>query len=50
MTEQSTTVTTVAELQAAVEAARRGEHGVFLLVWTPEQGNQPVVLELPDPE
>jgi len=44
------TVTTVAELQAAVEAARRGEHGVFLLVWTPEQGNQPVVLELPDPE
>ncbi|MBA4805672.1 MAG: trypsin-like peptidase domain-containing protein [Brevundimonas sp.] len=42
-------VTSVADLQAEVEAARRGDRGVFLLVWTP-QGNVPFVLELPDPE
>ncbi len=43
------TVRSVADLQAEVEAARRGGHGVFLLVWTP-QGNRPVVLELPKSE
>ncbi len=42
-------VGSVADLQAEVEAARRGNRGVFLLVWTP-QGNLPVVLELPKSE
>ncbi|RZJ31773.1 MAG: PDZ domain-containing protein, partial [Brevundimonas sp.] len=42
-------VTSVADFQAAVQAARASGTGVFLLVWTP-QGNQPVVLELPESE
>jgi serine protease Do len=43
------TVTSVADFQAAVEAARRAGTGVFVLVWTP-QGNVPTVLELPESE
>jgi serine protease Do len=42
-------VTSVADFQAAVEAARRAGTGVFILVWTP-QGNVPTVLELPESE
>jgi serine protease Do len=42
-------VTSVADFQAAVEAARRAGTGVFVLVWTP-QGNVPTVLELPESE
>ena len=42
-------VNSVADLQAAVEAAQRAGTGVFLLVWTP-QGNAPTVLELPKSE
>ena len=42
-------VNSVADLQAAVEAARQAGTGVFLLVWTP-QGNVPIVLELPKSE
>ncbi|GLS01959.1 serine protease [Brevundimonas denitrificans] len=41
---------TVADLQAAVAAARRANRdSIFLLVWTP-QGNSTAVVELPDPE
>ncbi len=42
-------VTSVADLQAAVQAAQSGGNGVFILVWTP-QGNVPTVLELPKSE
>ena len=43
-------IRTPAELQAAIDAARRANRaGVFLIVWTP-QGNTPVVLDLPKPE
>jgi serine protease Do len=42
-------VTSVADFQAAVQAAQAAGTGVFLLVWTP-QGNQPVVLDLPKSE
>lgn len=42
-------VTSVADLQAEVEAARRGGRGAFLLVWTP-QGNVPFVLEVAESE
>ncbi len=42
-------VTSVADLQAAVAAARAGNRSLFLLIWTP-QGNQPFVLELPKAE
>lgn len=43
-------IRTPAELQAAVDAARRANRpGVFLIVWTP-QGNSPIVLPLPKPE
>jgi len=42
-------VTTVAQLQAAVEAARRNNTGVFLMFWTPA-GVRTGVLELPKSE
>jgi len=43
-------IRTPAELQAAIDAARRANRpGVFLIVWTP-QGNSPIVLPLPKPE
>lgn len=43
-------IRTPAELQAAIDAARRANRsGVFLIVWTP-QGNTPIVLPLPKPE
>jgi len=42
-------VSSVADFQAEVDAARRADRGVFLLVWTP-QGNVPFVLELPKSE
>ena len=42
-------VNSVADFQAAVQAARAAGTGVFLLVWTPA-GNQPVVLDLPKSE
>ncbi|MDQ8028714.1 MAG: PDZ domain-containing protein, partial [Brevundimonas sp.] len=42
-------VTSVADFQAAVQAARSAGTGVFILVWTP-QGNVPTVLELPKSE
>ena len=43
-------IRTPAELQAAIDAARRSNRsGVFLIVWTP-QGNTPIVLPLPKPE
>jgi serine protease Do len=42
-------VTTVAQLQAAVEAARRNDTGVFLMFWTPA-GVRTGVLELPKSE
>ncbi|HYC69315.1 Do family serine endopeptidase [Brevundimonas sp.] len=42
-------VTSVADLEAAVQAARRAGHGVFLLVWTPA-GNRSVVMDLPKSE
>jgi serine protease Do len=43
-------IRTSAELQAAIDAARRANRpGVFLIVWTP-QGNTPIVLPLPKPE
>ncbi|MFC7377048.1 Do family serine endopeptidase [Brevundimonas sp. GCM10030266] len=42
-------VTSVADFQAAVQAARSAGTGVFILVWTP-QGNVPTVLELPESE
>lgn len=42
-------VTSVADFQAAVQAARAAGTGVFILVWTP-QGNVPTVLELPESE
>ncbi|WP_420479505.1 Do family serine endopeptidase [Brevundimonas sp. FT23028] len=42
-------VTSVADFQAAVQAARAAGTGVFVLVWTP-QGNVPTVLELPESE
>jgi len=42
--------TRVADLQAAVDEAKRANRkSVFLLVWTP-QGNTPVVLDLPQAE
>ena len=38
----------VADLEAAVAEARRaGRNSLFLLVWTPQRGNLPVVLDLP---
>lgn len=41
-------IRTPAELQAAIDAARRANRpGVFLIVWTP-QGNAPIVLPLPN--
>lgn len=43
-------VTSVADFQAAVEAAQRAGTGVFILVWTPQQGNAPLVLPLPKSE
>jgi serine protease Do len=43
-------IRTPAELQAAIDAARRANRpGVFLIVWTP-QGNTPIVLPLSKPE
>jgi len=42
-------VTSVADFQAAVQAAQAAGTGVFILVWTP-QGNAPVVLDLPKSE
>lgn len=43
-------ITSVADLQAAVQAARAGGgDSLFLLVWTP-RGNVPLAYELPDPE
>ena len=43
-------VTSVADVQRAVESSRTGgRDGVFLHVWTP-QGNRTVVLDLPNPE
>jgi len=43
-------IRTPADLQAAIDAARRANRaGVFLIVWTP-QGNTPIVLPLPKPE
>lgn len=43
-------VTSVAEFQAAVQAARAdGRDSLFLLVWTPG-GNRPLAYELPKPE
>ena len=43
-------VTTVAEFQAAVQAARTaGQDSLFLMVWT-SRGNVPLAYELPDPE
>ena len=39
------------ELRAAVAAARQaGRSGLYLVVWTPQQGSVPVVMDLPDPE
>ena len=47
----SVPVETVADLRAAVEAARRaGRDSVLLMVWTPGAGSVPVVVDLPDPE
>lgn len=40
-------IRTPADLEAAISAARRANRGVFLVVWTPEQGSVPVVLPLP---
>ncbi|HWQ87465.1 trypsin-like peptidase domain-containing protein [Brevundimonas sp.] len=43
-------ITTVAEFQAAVQAARSaGQDSLFLLVWTPA-GNRPLAYDLPKPE
>ena len=47
---RTTAITSVADLQAAVQAARAGGlDSLFLLVWTP-RGNVPLAYELPDPE
>jgi serine protease Do len=42
-------VASVADLEAAVRAARQAGHGVFLLVWTPG-GNRSIVLDPPKSE
>ncbi|HEY0598911.1 MAG TPA: trypsin-like peptidase domain-containing protein [Brevundimonas sp.] len=45
------TIRTPEDLRAAVSAARRANRpGVYLIVWTPQQGSVPVVLPFPDPE
>ncbi|RZJ04096.1 MAG: PDZ domain-containing protein [Brevundimonas sp.] len=43
-------IRTPADFEAAIAAARRANRGVFLVVWTPDQGSVPVVLDLPKPE
>ncbi|KQY80409.1 serine protease [Brevundimonas sp. Root1423] len=44
-------IRTPADLEAAITAARRANRsGVFLVVWTPDQGSVPVVLDLPKSE
>lgn len=44
-------IRTPEDLRTAVSAARRANRpGVYLIVWTPQQGSVPVVLPLPDPE
>ena len=47
----SIAVRTPADLQGAVEAARRaGQDSLLLMVWSPGSGSGAVVVELPDPE
>ena len=43
-------IRTSADLQQAVDTARRANRGVYLIVWTPTQGNASIVLPLPKPE
>ncbi len=43
-------IRTPADLQQAVDTARRANRGVYLIVWTPTQGNASIVLPLPKPE
>lgn len=46
----ATPVATVADFEAAVQAARSaGQDSIFLLIWTP-RGNVPLAYDLPDPE
>ncbi|MFN3669836.1 MAG: trypsin-like peptidase domain-containing protein [Brevundimonas sp.] len=46
----ATRVASVADFEAAVQAARAGGQGsIFLLIWTP-RGNVPLAYDLPDPE
>ncbi len=50
MRARTTALTSVADLEAAVQAARAaGGDSLFLLVWTP-RGNVPLAYDLPDPE
>jgi serine protease Do len=50
MRARTSPITSIADLQAAVQAARAANaDSLFLLVWTP-RGNVPLAYELPDPE
>ncbi|MBX9801165.1 MAG: trypsin-like peptidase domain-containing protein [Caulobacteraceae bacterium] len=50
MQARTRSITSIADLEAAVQAARSGGgDSLFLLVWTP-RGNVPLAYELPDPE
>lgn len=43
-------IRTPADFEAAIRAARRADRKVFLVVWTPDQGNVPVAFDPPKPE